>query len=183
MKKILSILLLFLLNSVLYAEPVVSVKTEYYTVKGLTPDAIRKNMNKHRPGKYDAYTNWHVRWKFYTEKDGKYCEISEVEVTLDVKFVLPRWKSRREAEDDVKEQWDDYYDALIEHENQHKDIAIEAAKEIENALNDLDAEKSCGHLEKTANDTAYEVLEEYKAEQKEFDEDTNHGIDEGAVFP
>jgi predicted secreted Zn-dependent protease len=167
-----------------YAEPVVSVKTTYYKVTGSTPNAIRKDMNKKRSGKYDAYTNWNVTWRFNTAKNkNKDCEIKDIKVALDIKFILPQWKADRSVGDDLKEHWNNYYTALIDHENQHKDIAIEMAHEIEEVLNELGATKDCNYLKKTANDTANKVLKDYKRKQNDFDKDTNHGINDGAVFP
>lgn len=166
-----------------YAEPTVNIKTEYYSIKGNTPQAIRNDMNKKRPHDYDAYTYWHVKWHFNMsqDQDEEYCEISTVDVNLDVTFTLPRLK--RFATDEIEELWNDYYTALVDHEHQHKDIAVEAAEAIEEALNELEGEEDCEQLEEVANATAYEIVDEYKEKQVEFDDDTNHGMDDGAVFP
>jgi predicted secreted Zn-dependent protease len=179
------IFLMFLsISQGICAEPSVSIKTEYYNVKGSTPNAIRKDMNKKRSGKYDAYTKWHVTWRFNTKKNrSRECEISDINISLNIKFTLPQWKPDRAVNEEVKERWNDYYTALIDHENQHKDIAVEMAQEIEDTLGALDNENDCKNLRKTANDTAYKILNIYKKKQIDFDKETNHGINDGAHFP
>lgn len=167
-----------------FAEPTVSINTTYYKVNGSTPNAIRKDMNKKRSGKFDAYTNWSVKWHFNTQKNrNKECEIKNIDVKLNIKFILPQWKAERAVDENLKEHWNNYYTALIDHENQHKDIAVEMAGEIEEVLKELGAEKDCNKLKKIANNTANKVLSDYKAKQKNFDAETNHGINDGAVFP
>lgn len=166
------------------AEPSLSVKTEYYYVNGATPNAIRKDMNKKRSGKYDAYTNWHVTWRFNTKKNQqRLCEISEIDVSLKITFTLPKLKVDRQLNQEVKERWNNYYTALVDHEHQHQDIAVEMAQEIEDLLGSLNQQPDCKNLRKTANDAAYKVLNTYKKKQSNFDKETNHGINDGAHFP
>ncbi len=178
--------LLWLLLSICqasYADPTIDIETEYYTVRGSTPDNIRTDMNQKRQDDYDAYTKWHVEWYFETAREDDFCELDQIDVTLDVKFILPQWQPSRHVSDEVETLWDDYYTALVEHEDQHKDIAVEMAEEIENALYELEGESSCKRLKKVANATANDILDEYKEAQKQFDVDTDHGMNEGAVFP
>ncbi len=172
------------ISQLISAEPSISIKTDYYYVNGATPNAIRKDMNKKRSGKYDAYTNWHVTWRFNTKKNKqRLCEISDVDVSLKIKFLYPQWKPDRQVDQAVKERWNDYFSALTDHENHHKDIAVEMAQEIEDLLNTLDHEYDCKDLRKTANDSAYKLLNTYKKKQSDFDKETNHGINDGAHFP
>jgi|WetSurMetagenome_2_1015567.scaffolds.fasta_scaffold19363_6 predicted secreted Zn-dependent protease len=181
-------LAIFILFSISYqfvnAEPEVSVKTDYYYVNGATPNAIRKDMNLKRSGKYDAYTNWHVTWNFDARKNAqRFCEISNVKVKLDIKFIFPQWTPNRSANQKVIERWDDYYSALTEHENHHKEIAETMAQEIEDSLNTLSQEVDCKNLKSIAHDTAHQILNNYKKKQHDYDKETNHGINDGAHFP
>ncbi len=179
------IFLIFLMGyQIVSAEPSLTEKTERYYVNGATPNAIRKDMNKKRSGKYDAYTNWHVTWRFNTKKNSqRLCEISDVDVTLNIKFLFPQWKPDRQVDQSVRERWNDYFSALTDHENHHKDLAVEMAQEIEDLLNAFNPEYDCKNLRKTANDAAYKVLNTYKKKQNDFDKETNHGINDGAHFP
>lgn len=183
MKKI--ILVMFLvISQVVFAEPSVSIKTEYYNVKGSTPNSIRKDMNNKRTGKYDAYTNWHVTWHFNTKKNlTRECEISDINISLNIKFIFPQWKADRAVNNDVKDRWNSYYTALINHENQHKDIAVEMAQEIEDTLGALNNENDCKNLRKNGNNAAHKILNTYKKKQHDFDKESNHGINDGAHFP
>jgi len=60
--------------------------------------------------------------------------ILRVYTTVDATFTVPRWADYQKASWDRQQKWDKFYKSLMDHENGHKDIAIEAAKKIENEL-------------------------------------------------
>jgi predicted secreted Zn-dependent protease len=87
------------------------------------------------------------------------------------------------TEADTLQRWNRYYTALIAHENGHRDFGVKAATEIEQALLNLEARENCKRLEQDANAVGYEILNRYIADEKLYDIDTNHGMNDGAVFP
>lgn len=177
------IVLLLLTASSVQATPVVDTETEYYVVDGKDARAIRADMNAKREGRYDAYTAWHVKWRFFWDKQPNICTIMRVKSTVSVKFTLPKLAEHTIANQDAKNRWNRYYHALIDHENGHRDFGVNAAKEIEAALLDMNSYKNCTTLEKAANALAHKIVNEYIVDEKQYDIDTNHGLNNGAFFP
>lgn len=182
MKKI--TLLVLLLNTwIVYAEPDVNTQTEYYTVDGETAQDIREDMNSKRSGDYDAYTEWHVKWHFRWKSDDQECHLTSVTTSVDVKFNLPKLAKDTIANEDAKHRWKRYYRALIDHENGHRDFGVKAANEVEYALSKMGSRRSCTTLENDANKLGKEIVRKFNAQEKQYDIDTRHGMNDGAVFP
>lgn len=177
------VVIMGLVASTAQANPVVTTETNYYLVDGKNARAIRQDMNNKRTGKYDALTSWWVKWHFYWNTKAGLCKLTRVTTNVNIKFTLPKLMPESVANEDAKQRWNSYYSALIAHENGHRDLALEAAAEIETALLDMDADDNCNRLEKDANSLAHRIIDDYSALQKQYDLDTNHGINDGAVFP
>ncbi|MDD2816007.1 MAG: DUF922 domain-containing protein [Thiotrichaceae bacterium] len=171
------------MSSSVSAQPVVNTDTEYYIVDGVDAASIREDMNAKRPGKYDAYTSWKVKWRFFWDNKKTSCTITDVKTDVAVKFTLPKLAKDNQADRDAKQRWNHYYRALIAHENGHRDFGIEAATEIETALLSMGQRSNCKTLDVDANELARSVLNKYIADEKRYDVDTRHGMNDGAVFP
>lgn len=165
------------------AQPVVNTDTEYYIVDGVDARSIRKDMNAKRSGKYDAYTSWKVKWRFFGDNKKTFCTITNVKTDVAVKFTLPKLAKNTQADQETKRRWNNYYRALIAHENGHRDFGIEAATEIETALLSMGARSNCKTVELEANELAYSIVNQYVERNKQYDADTRHGMNDGAVFP
>jgi predicted secreted Zn-dependent protease len=170
-----------------HAKPVLKIKTDYYTISGDSADALRQQINirssARENGKtYDAYTRWHVNWQYNWAKTESYCSLTAVTTNVDVTITLPKWLDHDSAPAALKKQWDHYYTALVEHENGHKDFGLKAANAIELAFSGMGRD-SCSSLQRDANSTGQKILNKYTALEKQYDIDTDHGMNDGAVFP
>lgn len=181
MYKFITIALLF--SASVQAVPVIGIETNYYLVNGKNAQAIRKDMNAKRSRNYDAYTSWRVNWHFYWKNNNTSCMFTKVNTKVAVKFTLPKLATNSIAGQDVQQRWNNYYTALIAHENSHRNFGVNAATEIEHALLTMGGRDNCKVLEKDGNNLARSVLDKYIAAEKQYDIDTNHGMNDGAVFP
>lgn len=177
-----------LLSLAVAAEPVVSVSSHYYQISGDTAKALRREMNSKskvsQNGKrYDAYTAWSVKWRYTWDKTEHHCEINHVTTTVEVTFTLPHWQNYEEAPNALQQQWDAYYQALVAHEQGHQAFGVKAAEEIEQGILNIGSRENCKRLERDANAFGYKMIAEYSALEKQYDRDTNHGMNDGAVFP
>jgi predicted secreted Zn-dependent protease len=182
------IFLLVNLSISVFATPTVNIETTYYIIKGSTANELRKEMNSKstimQDGELiDAFTSWDVSWQLNWNPKNDKCHITTVSSNLDVTFTLPKWTSRDKADKNTIKQWDRYYKALIQHESGHRDIAVQAAENIEKEILGLGPSSSCKELEKKANQTGKITLNKYIALEKEYDKKTNHGMQDGAIFP
>jgi predicted secreted Zn-dependent protease len=176
-----------LLAHAVHASPKVSVETQYYEVSGSNANEIRQSINANRKTlvsgqTFDAYTVWLVRWQYHWMASGRLCQMEQVRTSVNITFMLPKWVDREDADSNLKAHWDRYYTALIKHEEGHQQTGIEAATEIQNKLQKLKA-SSCEKLQKKADEMGKELIKKYNLRDIEFDKNTNHGMNDGAVFP
>jgi predicted secreted Zn-dependent protease len=177
------IALAMLISSTLAAAPVINSETNHYIVDGKTVQDIRTDMNSKRSGGYDAHTDWWVKWYFYWKDNRINCTLIKVNTVMTVNMMLPELAANGLADPDAKQRWDNYYPALLKHENGHRNFGVNAAKAIEKALWAMGSRDNCATLESEANNLARTVLNKYIADEKQYDLDTNHGLNTGAVFP
>ena len=178
---------LFLYSSTVLGSPTINIDTKYYAIYGLNSKELRKEMNakssiKQYGNTFDAYTSWYVNWRFKWDTNSSQCYMTNVTSTVDVNFTLPKWVNRDDSNSTLIRKWDQYHTALIDHENGHKDIGVNAAKEIESQLLKLSS-SNCSSLERKANTLGKKILNEYIAIEKEYDKETNHGMNNGTKFP
>ncbi|UCB53724.1 MAG: DUF922 domain-containing protein [Thiotrichales bacterium] len=160
----------------------------YYEVAGDTVDALwadvmLKTPVEHRGKKHVAFTKWNISWRFWWYDSNETCDISKVETELDVTYTLPRLDRSVAIPDQVIARWEDYFAALFDHEQGHKDIGLKAAHEIQNKLASMAPRKTCRQLELDANEIARNVIDRYVRFEKAYDRSTSHGLNTGAVFP
>jgi predicted secreted Zn-dependent protease len=186
------ILLLTLLQLMLLptarAVPELRLNNVFYTVTGDTVEALWADVLARTPvakngKKHVAYTRWEVNWRFWWQDNGENCDINKVNTQLDVTYTLPRLESAATTPENVAERWNRYYAALFEHEQGHKDLGLQAAQEIEQQISNMGARTDCAMLERDANRIARDVIENYIHIEKEYDRTTNHGLNNGVVFP
>ena len=170
-------------------EPVLNINESYryYDVKGTSTDEVRKQMRKNgtkwNDGHvYAALTTWNIKYNYgITKRNGAYV-VSSVETNIDIKFDLPRWKPGSTPPAHMASQWDNYSERLIEHENGHRDLAVNAAAEVNKVLSTLGSFSSKQELQQEADRRVKAALDQHKKTQVAYDDHTSHGITQGAVL-
>ena len=162
-------------------------RIETYDVSGDTAQELRRDLNRRGPlshGKrYDARTDWHVKWRFDFERGQDGCRVVRPRVDLDVVIILPRWRQAAGAERQLVERWEAYLEALGAHEDGHRDVGQSAADEIRETLEELRAARDCSKAEQRANGLGHEIIERHNRRDERYDEQTRHGATQGARFP
>jgi predicted secreted Zn-dependent protease len=185
---LLTVFIIVITTSPVDAAPTVTEETVYYNVQGTSADELRTQLNKlgvkESDGKtYYGYTNWNVSWRYLSGSDRTNCRITSVQTTVRIKFTFPKWIDRSKAPDELRQKWDKYITALERHERRHRDIAAEAAVQIERAIAGMKPRGSCDGLKRDANAVGHLLVEDCKKRQSDYDARTNHGKLEGARFP
>jgi predicted secreted Zn-dependent protease len=146
-----------------------------YSIDGVTLEQIERQLESRGPH-VDTTGHNHAgatRMRFTTllryARDGNRCRIARADVTLKVKVILPRWRPRGKVEPEVRIIWDTLAEDIRNHEETHVMIAKNHARELERALRDLFAERSCDMLAARARATTAAVLEKHGREQARFD--------------
>ena len=165
----------------------VTRKNEPYVVSGASAQEIRSNLNRLGPvseqGRHDAMTYWYIRWSYPFERRADSCDTGPVKVSVSIRMQMPQWSPPADAASDVSESWNRYLRALEHHENGHVNHGLQAAREVLEQLQRLDAKESCPAMDLAANAAANRILEDYRQRDKAYDQRTRHGATQGARFP
>ena len=158
---------------------------EFYDVVGSTladlQREIKENGTRWNDGRtYAAVTSWDIRYDYDVVNEGGSCAVRSVKTEVEIVYHLPRMISSRGL--DLTELWDRYMARVKVHEYGHRDLAVKAAGEINEALATLPKFKSERELEKEARRVADEKLERMTRAQVAYDEQTRHGETQGAVL-
>jgi predicted secreted Zn-dependent protease len=166
----------------------ITVDYAYYHIAGSSAEELRAQMSEFGPTndsgeRHDARTNWSVRWSYPFSREDGGCTPGPIKVTVDTTFVLPQWDVPSNAAEELVDRWNTYMATLQLHENGHKEIAIEAGREILLSMDALPPYTSCGALEQAADALGERILDRFREEEFNYDKTTDHGATQGARFP
>lgn len=178
------LIILIILPQQVYAEPILKVEVNEYNIYTKDPDRLLSDLNEGSPVRengeiYHAYTDTYVDWRYWWDKNEHSCKLNKVETTVNITYTLPRLDENN-ASSPVIDIWRLYYPALVKHEKGHGQIAIDAARKIENTLIHLPPCSDCSLLSQVAKLKAEEILSNCRPKHQEYDRRTNHGKTEGA---
>ncbi len=162
-------------------------KHEYYNVSGGSIAELREQMKQNGTRwnddrTYAALTTWNIKYKFdVAENNGRY-SIGSVNTKLDIVYRYPRLASAAGLSEQVAGQWSNYMGNVNIHEIGHRDISAKAAADINQALSELGTFGSRRELNKSADRIVEARLKRLKEEQIKYDDDTHHGITQGAIL-
>ncbi len=168
-------------------EPESSIKKTTYKITGNSVQELKAQMYNLGPvdknqRHHDAYTTWYVTWNFDCENFGGAARADRVRVKVEVKYILPKWEPSPEAPAELVKKWNDYLAALHKHEDGHRDLGLQAAREILQKLEGLPASLSCQEVGRAVNETGQKILNLYRQTEIKYDLDTRHGATQGAVW-
>ena len=168
--------------------PAVKEIYEYYEVcgcseKDLQCDLKQKSCTVSNGKKYDAVTRWKIAWDYDHNREARACHADSFRVNVEVTFRYPKWVPNGDARPELVEKWDAYLNNLIQHENRHRDIVVEAAHELSRAVAELPPAPSCAELDRSVNALSRARMAKLIDDQNAYDALTNHGRTEGALFP
>jgi predicted secreted Zn-dependent protease len=174
--------------SQVYAAVSIDDQTARYTIEGVTPSDLRREMNSKGPAdaggrRFDGYTRWYVSWRYQYNSTAGRCAIASVTTNLKVTITLPQWGSESRANSAVRQQWARYLGALEQHEQGHRRNGIDAANEIDHAIAAMPPAANCDTLGTKANALGAGILNKFKQRDLDYDRDTRHGATQGARFP
>lgn len=183
MKRCLALLLLLSLPA--QAAPpdlsgVPHLAVHYYDVEGKTARQVRAQINKRGPidsyegRRMDAVTEWKFQWTWPGRGTAK-CDLSTARIDYQINMTLPRLVVNAETPGAVQLKWSIYLDALVQHELGHARYAAERAPDV------LAAIRSATCL--TADESAQRILNKITQHDIEYDDETDHGVMEGAHLP
>lgn len=172
-----------------FTSPPVKVSHRYYSITGNSASQLRSQMSQrgpldpHEGRRYDANTEWVVRWSYRYAQTGNQCKIRSANTNVAITFTLPKWNIPANADRSLVADWNAYLASLYLHEEGHKLNGVNAGQDIAQALNRLPAQSSCKALERSIQSTARAIIKQYNQKDLDYDHTTGHGYTQGAVFP
>jgi predicted secreted Zn-dependent protease len=177
----------FLMPFASYAEPRVNMTYDFYAVSGLTSFELNRQLIKMSPVRHNGKvlhgdTQWKIGYHYECNHEDGYWYVDRVGTTVDIRFTLPKWKDYRRAGREEQKRWDAYYRALLEHEQGHKEIAVKAARAIEDRLLNMQRMGDRADLDDKAREIAERVFRECNELQAQYDVETDHGRHRGVLL-
>lgn len=169
-------------------KPDVSISYLYYEISGTTANDLRHQMDELGPSderriQHDAYTEWYVDWYYPNAATNGDCATGIITVTVTITHTFPQWDNPPDASEELVTKWNTYLKALEEHEAGHRRIGLDAGHEILQALTELSEYPTCAELERVADTTGQNILNEFRQKEETYDQTTSHGASQDARFP
>jgi predicted secreted Zn-dependent protease len=170
-----------------HAEPVTRIGSSYYYVEGGSALVLTAQMENKGPadpnGRHHiAYTKWSVQWRFRHNMSDGVCKMEKVSVLVGVTSIRPRWRDEKKGTAALRERWKQMDEAIDRNEAHHKQEALDAGKQIEDALNNLQPTATCEELTDLANKVASGILEQHKKASYEYDHSNDYGRKNGVTL-
>jgi predicted secreted Zn-dependent protease len=170
------------------APPLLNEKYEYYEVCGYCEKDVQRDLQKKcltwKDGKrYDSVTNWQLKWDYDHNRAGQNCSPDSFRVTVNVTYHLPKWVPTGETPRQLVDKWDGYMKNLLVHEQGHRDIAVKAAAELTREVAQLPPALACADLDREIQELSRKQMRILDKKERQYDEATNHGYTQGAMFP
>ena len=157
-----------------------------YTVAGRTAAEVHRSMGDGGPTldgtTYFGMTASEIGVRFRAvEADGG-CRLDAVEVDLDLTMTLPAWEPAGPTDYALRRDWARFESALRRHEDGHRDRAVAGAQAVADALAGVRA-ATCAEADAEGQRRVREAQDRTAAEQRRYDDATDHGRTEGAAWP
>jgi len=153
---------------------------EYYNIYPKNKHDINLQIQKltpivHNDTKFHGSTTWQVEWSISWKKSNEICYIDAKSAKLNVVFKMPRIPHDFMTTDAVLDTFNNYYEALLNHENGHMDSGINALKDINVLLAHYHSFSDCQALNESVQSSISQIIEKYKLEDIAYDTRTKHG--------
>lgn len=157
------------------ADVVVRKSISYFQIGGRTAADIDAELSRKGPftqasgNRHPGATQIRFGGDMTYTRRGNRCAVDDVRVTVETKLILPRWKNRKRATQDMATLWDALASDIKRHEERHAEIARQHAKLLEQRLLKLRPERDCEMLQERVSEVTEEVTAAHDEAQMRFD--------------
>lgn len=177
-------LLLISINSM--AKTIETIEYKNYIISPRAPHEIKPELMRNTPirehgGSFNGHTDWYVDWQYQTRQEPNICRITNVKIKVHVVHILPVL-SEYVTDKQTIEVFNKFSEALTKHEKNHGNNGLSAAREIDKAINEIQAQQNCRYVSRMINDIGNSIIQKYVHADSEYDRMTQNGRSEGAVI-
>ena len=171
-----------ILSPIAVAKIEVKENTTYYDVVVAEPEnlatVLKQSTTISRSGNtFYGQTRYSINWTYNANVKKGFCKVGKPRVTAIINTTLPKLDTQNSA---VIEKWDTWFPNLRAHQNQHRQHAIDTAKQLDKALKKLKRQRECSQLFENATAIADSMIEASLDKDVQYDEKTRYGYSEGA---
>ena len=168
------------------AAPIETIEYKYYEISPRAPYEIKPELMRRSPireggGSFNGHTDWYINWKFQASPGPYGCQLSSFQTTVHVIHTLPRLSSYVTDKKTI-EVFNTFNKALTQHEKNHGNNGLTAAREIDKAFAEIQPQQNCRYLSRMINDIGNAIVQKYIRADDEYDRTTQNGFTEGAVI-
>jgi predicted secreted Zn-dependent protease len=157
--------------------PSASLRNEYYDVRGVTEEELRREIAAKGPeGRWWGTANTRIGYEVTMKPAPEGCAVDKVHANADSTMRLPRWVNRFEAPVAVQQGFDNAFRSLELHERGHVAISLDTAKELERTLREIPPAPTCKAIEAEAERRGRELGQRERQRQVTYDNETHHGV-------
>ncbi len=127
-------------------------------------------------------TSQEVSWNYHVVRTGLDCRIRAVEVRLEMTTTLPEWLNASAAPAELRQQWEEFAEAVRLHEEVHKEINLAGARDVLRRVSSV-SPRSCVALDREIRAQADASVQRFALENGRYDRDTVGGQLQGVVWP
>jgi predicted secreted Zn-dependent protease len=187
---LLGYLTFFFLNATVFAMPQIYQTRHYYQIRGFTADDLRNQMNSlgflENNQRYDAKTSWCINWHsdcYCSGSSQNQCYANSAQVTVHISTTLPEWENQYSAHSSLQAKWQNYIARLSIHEQGHEENGKETAFDMEKELLNVPPMPNCQSLQAALTRIAQQIIQQHNQWDVNYDQSTQHGRMQGAIFP
>ncbi len=169
------LLSLLLIGGSAAAAPSLSKRYTHYTLTSSSLAGLEAEMARRGPRisgsgeRHPGATRVEIKASVdYTAGSGR-CSVSKVRVSVDARITLPRWKPRRMPSSEEQLLWTTLAADIKRHEERHVGIAMNHARELEQAIGQAEGSRDCTRLEARVERLTGQILEKHRLAQDRFD--------------
>lgn len=157
-----------------------------YAVEGASVDGIAASLRARGPdtpdGRFAGGHRWQLEWRGGFERAGGMCGFRDLRVHVRGTTTVPEWRRPAGADSALAAAWTRFLDALRAHEAGHWRIALEGGGAMREQLAAMRRPR-CDDLAADARLEGERIVAATDARQARYDDDTDHGLRDGAAWP
>jgi predicted secreted Zn-dependent protease len=162
--------------------------TTRYALTGETAFDLEDYMRANGPldsvgNRWYALTDPVFNWEIPCTCDEGSCAAGPVTVFVSLDYTLPVWEPPYGADVNLVAKWRYFERALLLHERGHGDLASVCGQWLGEAFVALPPQLTCEAVKSAALEASNPVFAECRAAQRQYEDETNHGQNEGVIWP
>jgi predicted secreted Zn-dependent protease len=153
-----------------------------YPVRGANGDQVWDSLLKESAALTNSpdvgITKWVYQWKTVPEVDPHGRQVFNALITSQITITMPQWKPSGPVSPDLRARWQAFYSALTYHEQGHQLIAEFTLAVLRLRID----ENNRKPFPEPISDVCSRVMQDYALLNDQYDQATQHGALQGAVF-